>query len=134
MNIQKSTFAGQAPAALFVKIDHREPALVQTILATAPSGDERIFTFTFDTCGHETGLTLAGGDGLSRARWDGPELVIESVFTTAQRTFRFEDHWSMSADGATMRMVHRNDDLAGQDVILERVPRGQPHPFVTQPE
>jgi hypothetical protein len=33
---------------------------------------------------------------------------------------RVKDHWSLSDDGRTLTMAHRDDDLAGQVAVLER--------------
>jgi hypothetical protein len=32
----------------------------------------------------------------------------------------FCDYWSLSPNGQTLSMEHRNDDLAGQKTVLER--------------
>jgi hypothetical protein len=55
-----------------------------------------------------------------RARWSNSPLVIESVLKTPARTFPFKDQWSLSADGQTLRMVHLEDDLAGQVAVLDK--------------
>jgi hypothetical protein len=33
-----------------------------------------------------------------------------------------QNHWSLSADGQTLRMAHLDDDLAGQIAVLEAAP------------
>jgi hypothetical protein len=63
---------------------------------------------------------VPGGTGESRAHWNGAQLVIETVLTTPARTFRFEDHWTLSDDGETLQMAHVDDDLAGQVAVLEK--------------
>lgn len=122
LNLEKSTFRGQAPKELLVKIQHRDPMLVQTMLVVASDGGERLLTFTYDTAGGESTNAVAGGEGQSCAHWSGSELVIESELKTPDRTFHFKDHWSLSADGHTLRMAHLDDDLAGQIAVLEKAP------------
>jgi hypothetical protein len=58
----------------------------------------------------------------THARWDGTELVIESWLETPDRRLHLKDHWSLSADGQTLTMAHRDDDLAGQIVVNEKAP------------
>ena len=120
LNLEKSTFRGPAPKEVLVKIDHREPTLIQAMLVIASDGGERRLTFTYDTAGGESSIALAGGEGQSRAHWRDSELVIESELKTPSRTFHFRDHWSLSADCETLRMAHLDDDLAGQVAVLEK--------------
>ncbi len=122
LNLEKSTFRGQAPREILVKIQHRDPTLVQTMIVVAPDGAERLLTFTYDTAGGESANAVAAGEAQSRARWSGSELVIESKLKTPNRTFDFRDHWSLSHDGEVLRMAHLDDDLAGQVAILEKAP------------
>ena len=126
LNLQKSTFRGPAPKQLLVKIDHRDPILTQTLFSVGADGAEQQQAFTYQTDGGESTTTLAAGDARSRARWNGSELIIESVLTTGTRIFRFSDHWSLSSDGHTLQMAHRDDDLAGQIAVLERATAPSP--------
>ncbi len=54
------------------------------------------------------------------AEWQGDELVIESRMQFGTKEIHFCDYWSLSADGQTLTMEHRNGDLTGQITILER--------------
>ena len=103
-----------------MRIEHREPTVIQTILVVAADGGEQQHTYTFDTTGGESSNAMGSGEGQTRARWNRSELVIESVLRTPDRTYHFKDHWSLSADGRTLRMAHVDDDLAGQVAILEK--------------
>lgn len=124
LNLEKSTLRGPAPKELFMRIQHREPMLIQTMLLVAADGREQQQTFTYDTTGRESTNVTAGGEGRSRARWSGSELVIESVLKTPNRTFHFKNHWSLSGDSQLLRMAHLDDDLAGQITVLEKAPPG----------
>jgi hypothetical protein len=121
LSLQKSTLRGPAPKEILTRLQHRGPMLTQTMLIVAADGGEQQLTFIYDTTGSEsTNVAMAGGEGTSRAHWNGSELVIDSVLRTPNRTFHFSDHWSLSPDGQTLTMAHRDDDLAGQIAISER--------------
>jgi hypothetical protein len=122
LNLEKSTLRGPAPKEVLVKIEHREPTLVHSMLVVAADGGEQRLTFTYDTAGGESMIAVAGGEGQSRAYWNDSELVIESELKTLARTFHFRDHWSLSVDGQTLRMAHLDDDLAGQIAVLDKAP------------
>ncbi len=103
-----------------MKIEHREPTLVQEILMTDVGGTEARLTFTYEI-GGETANSIGGSPAITHADWEGMELVLESRMKTRVREFHFKDHWSLSEDGQTLTMAHRDDDLAGQITLLERV-------------
>ena len=117
-----SRFSGPAPAALLMKIEHREADLHQQIIATDPAGAEQRRLFTC-LIGQETISTIGETVLRSWAYWqeDGtPELVIETLMSRQDRVLEFRDCWSLSADGSQLTMAHRDDALAGQTVILIR--------------
>jgi len=120
LNLEKSTFRGQAPRELLVKIEQLDPTLRQTMLIVAVDGREQQQIFTYDTTGQESTNNVGHNEVQTRAHWNGSELVIDSVMKTPSRTFHFSDHWSLSSDGQTLQMAHRDDDLAGQVAILDR--------------
>jgi hypothetical protein len=108
------------PREIIVRIRHREPVLTQTMLLVTADGVEQQLTFTYETNGDEVTNATTAGDVQSRAYWRGSELIIDSELRTAPRVFHFRDHWSLSPDGETLQMAHRDDDLAEQVAILEK--------------
>jgi hypothetical protein len=117
-----SHFSGPAPAALLMKIEHREGELIQQIIATDPAGAEQRRLFTC-LIGKETISTIGETVLRSIAYWqvDSPgELVIETLMSRQDRVLEFRDCWSLSADESQLTMAHRDDALAGQTVILIR--------------
>jgi hypothetical protein len=102
-----------------MRIEHREPRLIQEIHFTNAGSTEQRMTFTYET---DAETTNAVGEATARthARWEGTELVIESRMKTPGREFHFKDHWSLADDGRTLTMAHRDDDLAGQISVLEK--------------
>ena len=73
--------------------------------------------FSYDTAGGETTNSIGGSTVRTCARRDGAELVIESWL----ETLHFKDRWSLSEDGDALTMEHRDDILAGQIVVHEKV-------------
>ena len=106
-----------------MKIEHREPSVLQQMCVTYGNGRKERLTFEYKTTGEETSHSIGGGIGKSRAHWEGTEFVIESSMKIPDREFHFRDHWSLSSDGRTLTMAHRNDDLDGQVSVLEKAPQ-----------
>lgn len=121
LNLERSTIRGPLPNHVVVKIEHEEPKLEQEVISIDSSGHERRQTFTCEI-GLESINTVQGSTARTHARWEGAELVIETWMKAAGRDLHFKDHWSISDDGQTLSMIHRDDDLAGQTSILERTP------------
>jgi len=120
-NLEKSILRGPAPKRILVKIQHREPDLVQQILITHADGSKQRMRAEFRTGASSENL-LEGTTMQTRARWEGRELLLESTTETSRRQMHYKDYWSLSSDGRTLTMEHRDDDLAGQISILEQAP------------
>ena len=112
---------GSVPTQILMYIEHRDPTLIQQILLTDADGAEKRQTFSCRT-GVEMKNSVGGVELQSAVQWIGSELVIESRFNARGREFYFKDHWSLSEDGRTLTMAHRDDDLAGQISHLEKMP------------
>jgi hypothetical protein len=119
LNCEKSIMRGAMPKQILMKIEHRERVLIQQILFTDANGTEHRQTFTCQI-GAESPNSIGGAALRSCARRQGMELVIESRITLPDRESYFKDHWSLSDDGQTLTMAHRDDDLAGQVSVLEK--------------
>jgi hypothetical protein len=116
LSIVESVMKGDVPHELLMKIAHSEPEIRQQVLSVGKSGEQSaVFVFTI---GADSANTVQGMPMTVRARWNNDELVIESRVTG--RDMRFEDHWSLSSDGATLTMAHHDDPLAGQIAAFER--------------
>jgi hypothetical protein len=120
-NLEKSKLFGPAPKAMRVKIEHSDPTLVEEILITKIDGSEDRVVFRCVTTGDEIINSIRSAVVRSCARWEGAELVIESWMNVGDRESYFRDHWSLSDHGQVLTMEHRNDDLAGQITMLERI-------------
>jgi hypothetical protein len=107
---------------MLVKIEHREPQLIQMVFVSHVAGAEERLRFAYTTDGEESINLIRGLRCETHAHWDGAELVIESLMKTPDRESHFKDHWSLSDDGRTLTMAHRDDDLQGQVSVLEKAP------------
>ena len=119
LDAEASRFHGPAPAALLMTIEHREPDLTQHIVATDPSGREQRRTFAC-RIGEKTISSIGETTLHCHAYWQEGELVIETTMSRQGRDLHFKDCWSLSTDGARLTMAHRDDALAGQNVVLIR--------------
>jgi hypothetical protein len=120
-DMKKSRLIGAAPRAMQARIDHQEPELAVEMQMTHGDGSEHRLSFHCLTTGEEVANVLGGVPVRSQSHWAGEELVIESWMNAGGRESHFRDYWSVSADGRTLTMEHRDDDLAGQVTVLERV-------------
>jgi RimJ/RimL family protein N-acetyltransferase len=121
-NLEKSILRGPVPREILHRIEHREPHLDQEILFAQAGGNEQHLIFSYNTTGDETTNSIGCRTARTRALWDGTELVIESWLETPDRQLHFKDHWSLSDDGETLTMAHRDDDLVGQIVVHDKAP------------
>ncbi len=119
-NLSKSRFLGSPPKAISVKIEHSGPELQEEIVVTKLDGSQERVVFNCWTNGEQDKNLLNGRAVRGGATWAGEELVIESWMQFGAREMHFCDCWSLSPDGQTLSMEHRNDDLAGQLTILDK--------------
>jgi len=120
-NLRKSRFLGPLPKALLVKIEQSHPALREELVVTRQDGSEDRAVFTCWINGEQNRNLLNGSAVRGNATWEGEELVIESWVQVGAREMHFRDCWALSSDRQILTMEHRNDDLAGQVTILDRV-------------
>lgn len=119
-DLSRSTFVGPKPAALQVKIEHRDPELREELLASKADGSQEHGLFLYRTTGESHENLFNGRPIRNLAKWVSEELVIETRIELDSREMYFCDCWSLSSDGQTLVMEHRNDALAGQRVFLLR--------------
>ena len=115
-NLDKSHISAPPPAKLLMKIAHGEDDLRQAVLIARSNGTQERQVVTYSMIGEQSDIELHGLPLKVRLRWNGLEMVIEATYgETALR-----DYWSLSDDGLTLTMAHRDDALAGQITVLER--------------
>ena len=120
-DLEKSQFLSAPPRAIFIQIDHAGDQIREEILLTRVDGTEDRVVFTCSTTGEEGHSTLNGKPIRGKTFWYDDELIVESWMSFEDRKLYFRDCWSLSEDGQTLTMEHRNDALAGQRTVLERM-------------
>jgi hypothetical protein len=102
-DLERCHLMGPPPRRILMKIAHIGDELKHAILVTRADGNEQRMVVAYRS-------VRPGNRG---------EVIIEMTY--GDRVLR--DYWSLSDDGQTLTMAHRDDDLAGQTTVLER--RGQ---------
>lgn len=120
-NLPKSRLLGPPPKAISVKIEQSDAELQEEMVVTKLDGSEDRVVFQCWINGELDKNLLNDRPVGGNARWNGAELVIESWIQMGTREMHFCDCWSLSSDRQTLTMEHRNDDLAGQRTVFNRV-------------
>ena len=133
MSAAFASFKNEAPHATLLVLDattgqnahnqvevFKELTNITGLVVTKLDGSRDRIVFTCSTNGEPGKSLLNGREIHGSAKWAGEELVIESRMQSGPREMRFCDYWSLSPDGQTLSMEHRNDDLAGQKIVLKR--------------
>ena len=124
-NLEKSKLLGPAPREMVVKIEHADPELVEEIVTTKADGSIDQVAFRCLTNGDDATNSIHGVQFRSRSHWTQEVLVIESWISVGGRNCHFRDHWSLSPGDQILTMEHRDDDLAGQMTVLEKIRQDQ---------
>lgn len=119
-NLSRCRFLGPPPRSLTVVIGHVGEELRQEILLTRINGANERSVFQCRTDGSSDSIQLNGSPVRGTAHWNNEELIIETWVQLGTRNMHFRDCWSLSSDGRTLAMDHRDDDLAGQLTVLDR--------------
>lgn len=119
-NLENSTLLRPKPQAMSASIHHADPELrVEMVLTKADGTVVRTSSQFLITCEEVTNPIYSTGMR-SRCQWIDRELLVESWVTLGDRDWHTRDFWSLSEDGQTLIMEHRDGDLAGQITRLER--------------
>lgn len=119
-DLRASRLLGPQPMAITIIIEHHDPELKETVVVLRADGQEQNAILQCRTDGGDGQSWLEGEAVRGGARWEGDELVIEIWPDASGRELHLCDYWSLSPDGQTLCMEHRNDDLAGQHTVLRR--------------
>jgi len=119
-DLSRSKLLDPAPKAMMIDIVHTDPDLRQQIVVTKEDGSDERSTFQCRTNGGSDHCRLNGKEVRGSTHWHGEELVIELWIEQGARELYLCDCWSLSPDGQTLTMEHRNDALAGQIAVLRR--------------
>ena len=116
-NLGRTRISGPPPSKIMVKITHGEDVLTQEVVITRQNGEQNRQVLSYSMTDPESTTELRGVPLRTRVRWNSPEMLIESTY--GGNVFR--DYWSLSDDGQILTMEHRDDAIAGQVTVLERV-------------
>src|ERR1700733_11307109 len=116
-DFNKSRLLTEPPQSLSIKIVHSEIEIQEQMTVTKSDGSSQSVIFKCPINGNENEALLNNKCIRGSARWEGEELIIESEFGG----MRFRDCWSLSCNQQILTMEHRNDALAGQLTVLERL-------------
>lgn len=119
-NLSQSKLLTATPSSMIVRVRHEDPELEEEILVTRTDGSETRATFCCRTNGDRIHTQLNGSPIHGGAHWEDDELVIESWLRAGPRELHLCDRWSLSDDGRTLTMEHRDGDLAGQRTVFDR--------------
>jgi hypothetical protein len=120
-DLAASTLRGDPPTAIFASIAHQSSLLRVEMKIVSGNSAPNVMTFEVRIDGEPTHNSVRGTDWVSRSHWVGRELLIESEVSHAAGRMHFRDYWSLSDDGRRLTMEHRDDDLAGQVTVLDRI-------------
>lgn len=120
MDLAKSRLLGPVPRAVFAVVEHREGTVSIEMQRTEEDGTEQLYRFQCQTNGEPTTNLVQGVEVITTAHWAASELEIVSRMMAGGRERTFRDYWQVSADGATLTMEHRSDELAGQVAVFQR--------------
>ncbi len=112
---------GPQATDMTITLDHREPQLQEVIDVVRVDGQQQHMVFKCWTDGREAGSEFEGKPIRAKVRWQGDELLMEVWVDAGGREMHLCDYWSLSSDGQTLVMEHRDDNLAGQRVLLGRM-------------
>ena len=113
--------SGAAPMAITARVDHAEDLLRVDMTTTRQDGTTSASVFTCSTNGTRESSTLDGKTIRGKAHWIDDELIIESWLEIGDRELYFCDCWSLTDYNQTLIMEHKDDVLAGQMFVFERV-------------
>jgi hypothetical protein len=119
-DLLKSKLLGPIPRAITITIAHSDPELHQGIVVEKVDGSEERAIFECLTNGKRGRMLLNGKPVDGTASWQRNELAIRLRLASGARDITLHDYWSLSPDGNTLTMEHRDDALAGQVTILEK--------------
>lgn len=119
-NLENSTLLRPKPQAMSASIHHAEPELRIEMVLTKPDGTVVRTASRFLTTGEEVTNPVYSTGMRSRCEWMETELLVESWVSLRGRDWHTRDFWSLSEDGQTLTMEHRDGDLAGQITLLQR--------------
>jgi hypothetical protein len=119
--LERNTFLPGIEAGMMsVRIDHVEPLLQVTVVATAPGYALGQFMCNYRTDRIEIVTSTHGVQVRTNAHWEGDQLFVDTWFGMGSYSKRLLTSWWLSNDGRVLTMRHREGESAGQVTILHK--------------
>ncbi len=99
------------PTSQTNKVNHQEPSLTQIVVTTS-SGGEASTDAKYTTDGRECVNSIEGNKLASKVRWEGSQLVFDSVLKTDGGQLSIVDRWSMH--GKNLQVLRHLQTPEGQ--------------------
>jgi len=115
-NIDESLFVSRTPQRLTAEISHNPEWLHVEMCVSFEDMDDSRMRYEAPIVGSDE--VRAGS--VAFARWMGDDLIVETRFESGGQEIVLRDRWWLSDDGTRLTMAHRDDALAGQQVVFER--------------
>ncbi|HWZ34062.1 MAG TPA: photosynthetic reaction center cytochrome c subunit family protein [Bryobacteraceae bacterium] len=105
LNLEKTKLPGPPPKRILLKVDHHDPTLETTILATGSAGPEVRNSSTYKATDEE--VVDANGQRM-RSHWEGADLVVETTIKTGDKEIHASLRLSLSGDAKELTLTQSN--------------------------
>ncbi len=101
MNVARSQPGAMAPDSRTDIIDHKDPAIKESISASSSQGDWQM-EISYTTDGKDAKNTIMGGDFTTKAHWEGNALIVDTKGSTDNGDMTVHGKYELSDDGKTL--------------------------------
>jgi len=109
LNLTKSQLGPMAPDSRTDVIDHKDPAIRESVNSSSSQGDFQMET-AYTTDGKEAKNTIMGSDFTTKAHWEGNALIVDTKGTTDNGDVTIHGKYELSDDGKTLT---KSDHISG---------------------
>ncbi len=107
LNASKSDFGPMpAPEKLLMKVDHKEPAITVQNEQTTQQGEMKTEQ-TYSTDGKENKNKNRNSEMISKLKWEGEALTIDSKLDFQGNEVSLKDNWTLSSDGKVLTIKRK---------------------------
>jgi hypothetical protein len=106
LNLEKTKLPGPPPKRMLLKVNHHDPTLETTIIATGSAGPEMRNSSTYTASGEE--VVDANGQRL-RSHWEGADLVVETTVKRGDKENHASMRLSVSAEAKELTLTQSNE-------------------------
>jgi hypothetical protein len=121
VDLERSHFKGAAPADLAAKVQLIGEHLRVAMLFEQHDGVKHRSVLSCSTSEPDGSMEYNGKRVRGSAVWVDGELFFDWWMPAGGNEIHLCDWWTISSDGSTLTMEHRNDMFAGQHVVFTRL-------------